>query len=43
MVLYDELINPFVKLFNNVYDFKIESNIFYNEDLNLGELDGDIC
>lgn len=41
--LYDELINPFVKLFNNVYDFKIESNIFYNEDLNLSELDGDIA
>lgn len=40
--LYEDLIKPFVKLFDNVYDFRIESNVFYNEDLNLSELDGNI-
>lgn len=41
--LFNEMINPFVKLFENVYDFEIESNVFYNEDLNMNGIGNDIA
>ncbi|SGZ39987.1 uncharacterized protein HGUI_02187 [Hanseniaspora guilliermondii] len=41
--LFNDLINPFIKLFENIYEFEIESNVFYNEDLNMNGVGHDIA
>lgn len=41
--LFSEMIHPFIKMFENVYEFEIESNVFYNEDLNMNGVGSDVA